>query len=177
MIYHLPFKENLYRKQMSLVFDAAWSKNLEKNKINFLLCTLLLIVSILFLFFLEQDFFTNLLLFFSIFYMFFCIEYFIKYKKKKKKYLQLVEDEIVDNLTADQPHIFEINTEFIQWKSHKYDIKVYWKAIEKVSKIEDILLFSFTSGNIAFVLSEEEVGENDFHEIINIIQHKSKLIS
>lgn len=89
MIFEIPFKESVFREQMTLNFKLVWKENLSKNKLSFIASSISILLGIVVIYIGNMTGFIFIAL--GLHYLVNFLTYYSFYKKSKKKYTQFVE--------------------------------------------------------------------------------------
>ncbi|MDP2161467.1 MAG: hypothetical protein Q8K02_13360 [Flavobacterium sp.] len=171
MKFEIPFKEEIYKKQTSLNLSLTWEKILKKNKKNL----------IIYIFFISIGFLTiygggNIGVIFIIIGLFGLLECYrinTAYQNYKKTYLKLIENEIKGQLESNEKSVWEFNDDYFSYKDYKYEAKIKWNAFKNYRIIEDNIFLDLNVGNqSSYILSKEEIGNDSFENIIELIHTK-----
>ncbi len=176
MTLEIPFNEDIYKRQTKLQLDLAWNTILKKHKTN-------LIVSIFF--FLLGVFAIygkgNIGYVFVLFSMYGFLEFYkinTAYKKNKKEFQQIVTNEIKGHIESKENSIWEFSDEYFRYKDYKFDVKINWNAFKSYRIIENNIFLDLNIGNkSSYIIGKEEIGEDSFQKIINLLDKKIKRTS
>jgi hypothetical protein len=90
----------------------------------------------------------------------------IKFFKKVNQQAQLYEQQ---QLTAT----FVFRDESISYEDNEKQFKLNWHLLQRFSVFEDHFFIFFKGGNLpTFIISKDEVSDNDYHEIHDILVNK-----
>lgn len=93
--------------------------------------------------------------------------------KLKNKYNLAIDNEIIQANAHPQKEILIVDDNFIQFKNFKMDVQFNWIAIQSVRFIQNNLFF-YIADNLPFlIISEEEIGEENFLKLKNIVTNKN----
>jgi len=173
----IPFDEKVYKSQMLIVFESIYDKHLHDNKINFYYGLLFVLVALVSFFQLNPD--SNLpiiAIVLGLVFLGYSFQYYRNYKTKKKEYIEQIDNEIEENISANQNSVLEFNEEYIRWKNFKIDIKIALYGIKYFVEKENNILIGLAKNTPAIIISKEEIGEENYIALLDII-NKNNLIS
>jgi len=176
MKFEIPFIEEIYKNQVKLNFDFVWKKTIKKNKKTLLTSIVLFLLGFLIIY--GNDNIGYILIAFSIygFIEFYRIQ--SAYKKSKLNYFTITENEIIKQIEISEKSIWEFNDEYFRYKDYKYDAKINWIAFKGYRIIENNIFLDLNVGNFSsYILSQVEVGNDNFNEIIQLVDQKVKRIT
>ncbi len=173
MRFEIPFDTEKTKKQAVIIFDSAWKRNLIKNNQIWLLVIPFLILGTLIVY--GNNYLGYLFIAVAIYYTYRYFEYRNYYLKSKKTYYSQVDNHIKEYSSFGKPVIWDFQDENFCYSDHKYDLKISWFVLDSFKVLEDVLLIELRDNIIAnFALNKEEVGEENFKKIINLLKEKIK---
>ncbi|MBA0885025.1 hypothetical protein [Flavobacterium undicola] len=176
MKFEIPFVENIYKNQVNLNFDLVWKKTIKKNKKTLLTSIILFLLGFLIIY--GNDNLGYILIAFSIYGFIEFYKIHSSYKKSKLNYFTITENESIKQIELNEKSIWEFNDEYFRYKDYKYDAKINWIAFKGYRIIEDNLFLDLNVGNFSsYILSQKEVGNNHFDNIIQLVDQKTKRIT
>ena len=173
MRFEIPFTEKNSREQSIVYFNSIWEKALKKNKKLWYHILIYLPLGVLIIYGKS-----NLGYLFIVMGLLLLLAYFIfrnNYLKKRKEYLNLVEEHIKNYSLSNKPCIWEFKDDIFHYSDYKYDLKINWSAFAKFKIIENNLVIELRDNVMAsFFLNNEEVGDENFDKIIIFLESKLK---
>ncbi|MCU0417555.1 MAG: hypothetical protein MUE33_10270 [Cytophagaceae bacterium] len=171
MKFKIPFNEENFRDQMSVLFDITWQKNLSKNQLFLWSGLTSLVMTILLLY--AHSHAAYVLIVLTTYSLGSYWNFIQHYKKFKKGYFSSLEEDIVNqNNTVME---WELEENFLKYKNYPLEIICNWNVIKMYREVGSLLfLYTNQEANVAFVLDEREIGEEGFKNVIALI--KSKIV-
>jgi hypothetical protein len=171
MRFKIPFNENVYREQMLLNFEQTWKKHWTANKRRLFWTIPMFFMGALLIN--GENYFGYVLIGFGVHYLTNFFDYYLHYKKSKKKYSDLVESEISGHKTAEIDILWEFNEEYFSYKDYKYESKMKWNVFKSYRVIDSNLFMDINVGPyLSYVLAEKEIGKDQFKQVIDFIKTK-----
>ncbi|WP_333599900.1 hypothetical protein [Flavobacterium sp.] len=175
MRFEIPFNEKIYRQQVTLNVDLAWQKALKKQDRSAIICLIIFLFGLLIIYGKS-----NLGYLFVAMGMYGFLEFYkirIAYKKNQKRMQQIVDKEIKIQTAANENSVWEFNEEYFGYKDCKYEAKIKWNTFYAYRLVEDQLFLDLSVGiHSSYVLGKEEVGEEAFQSILQLVAGKIKKI-
>lgn len=168
MKFEIPFREEIFKKQMILTLNNAWSINLKNNKRNLIWAVPMILFGGLMVYG-ESD--TGFLLIaIGIHYLVNFYNYYSYYKESKTEFLKLVNNEINRQKNANENSVWEFTENYFRYKDYKYETKMKWEMFKNYRIIEKNLFLDLNvSENSSYVLGEEEIGIESFQKITEFV--------
>jgi len=164
----IPFNEEVSRKQLQMLHDLAWKnkKYYWKNSIYLGLFFTLLGIAIVY----GKSNLGYLFVFLGIIQL---IGFFVYHYKSETLHRKLFEEfEAGKNTYIENPlSIWEFSENDLKFSLGKNSVSIVWGDF-KTFKIIDNVIFIFTKTNQPYILSKEEVGDENFEKIVEVISHK-----
>lgn len=166
----LNFNESIYRKQMELLYNSGFGKNVEYYKNSHYLGFVLLIIGICSI--INGQNFGYALIVFALGVL---IPYFIFYFKNRKVLKNLVfeQDNIVSIYTQNPKVILEFTETDFKYKDYNNERDFNWADFLTYNIIEDNI-FLFTKNYEPYIIGKEEAGEENYENILLLIESKLK---
>ncbi|MBF04537.1 MAG: hypothetical protein CMP76_14725 [Flavobacterium sp.] len=166
----LNFNESIYRKQMELLYNSGFGKNVEYYKNSHYLGFVLLIIGICSI--INGQNFGYALIVFALGVL---IPYFIFYFKNRKVLKNLVfeQDNIVSIYTQNPKVILEFTETEFKYKDYNNERDFNWADFLTYNIIEDNI-FLFTKNYEPYIIEKEEAGEENYENILLLIESKLK---
>ncbi|MCO6164067.1 hypothetical protein [Flavobacterium sp. NRK F7] len=166
----LNFNESIYRKQMELLYNSGFGKNVEYYKNSHYLGFVLLIIGICSI--INGQNFGYALIVFALGVL---IPYFIFYFKNRKVLKNLVfeQDNIVSIYTQNPKVILEFTETEFKYKDYNNERDFNWTDFLTYNIIEDNI-FLFTKNYEPYIIGKEEAGEENYENILLLIESKLK---
>ena len=169
--FELPFDEALFIEQSKLIFDDAWAANIKKAKTNFVFIILAGVLSSILI--IDDKPFGYIMIGIFILSLVNSINYFFVYKKKKKTFNTLINDEFEGLKNSETPIIWEFYEDTFLYKDYRMETKVNWSQFKKFRVLNKHLLIDLNTGiQTSFMLAESEVGKDQFDKIITFLNRK-----
>jgi hypothetical protein len=167
----IPFNEEVSRKQLQMLHDLAWKnkKYYWKNSIYWgLFITLLGIATV--------HGKSNLGYLFILLGIIQLTGFFVNHYKSETLHRKLFEEfETGKKTYIENPlSIWEFSENEFKFSLGKNSVSIDW-ADFKTYKIIDNVIFMFTKTNQPYILEKEEVGDENFEKIIEVISNKIQL--
>lgn len=173
MKFEIPFNADILKKQTDINFGLTWNNLLKRHKRDLVICLCAIFLGILTIYGKNNIGFIFLVI--GIYGILEFCKFNFAHKKAKQNYSKIVLDEISLQTEANENSIWEFNDEYFRYKDCKYDAKIKWIAFKSFRIIEDNLFLDLTVGNrSSYIIAKEEVGENYFQSIINLVEEKIK---
>ncbi|GAA4276002.1 hypothetical protein [Aquimarina mytili] len=170
----IPFIEQIFKEQLTLNFKITWRENLERNKKRLFWAIPFIIIGSIMLYGNDNLGFISVAI--GIHYVFNFFNYYLSYKKSKKKYFDLVASEIDNEKRANQNAIWNFNEDHFGMKNYKYEVKIKWGAFKSYRIISDNLFLDLDVGtNLSYILGEKEIGLEKYNEVVEFVKHKISL--
>ncbi|KJD31053.1 hypothetical protein PK35_16830 [Tamlana nanhaiensis] len=171
MKFEIPFKEEIYKEQMTLNFNTAWKENLKKNKKRLIWAIPMILIGGLIIY--GENYLGFVFIGIGIHYLINFYDYNSYYKKSKTKFFDLVEAEIVGQKNANELSVWEFDENYFGYKDYKYEAKINWEAFNNNRIIERNLFLDLNVGNnSSYVLGESEIGIENFQKITEFVKNK-----
>lgn len=176
MRFEIEFNEDVYKKQSDFLFKDEWRDYL-KDKKKTLLYVIASMVFTIFLLYNEKYFGFVVLLFSLIFSIDYykSLKFYFDVKKVHNKNVKIV---IKQNQVEKEKSIWIFNDEFFLNSFNGFEGKYKWYKFESFKIINDmcIVYSNYEKKELGFVLSKEELEEEDFYSIIDFLDKKLKKI-
>ena len=173
MRFEIPFNEKISREQSIVYFESLWKKTLQKNKKLWYHILIYIPLGILVIY--GNGNVGYLFVAAGLFFLFAYFNVRNQYLRKRKEYLNLVEDHIKNYSSSEKHCIWEFLEDVFHYSDYKYDLKINWIAFTKFNVQEKNLLIELRSNVVAnFFLNEDEVGAENFEKIIAFLETKIK---
>ena len=176
MTFEIPFNKDIYERQTNLQLNSYWEKTLKKHKKNLYFSIGAILLGILAIY--GNG---NVGYVFLIIGIYGCIEFYkinTSYQNSKKDFQKITNNEIEVQIESNENSYWEFNEDFFRYKDCKYEAKIKWKTFKSYEIIEDNIFLNLNVGNqSSYILAKEEVGENSFESIINLVDSKIKRTS
>ncbi len=170
MRYEIPFNTELRKRQLRLNFDEQAKKSMQRIRKGFAYGILFIILSLIahngseFLFF--MCFMTGYSFFFIYGY------YYLSQKRNEKKYFENAQAQ--DDLESGKSHFFwEFTETHFSYLGNVIEVKLNWAALTSFKIMSQTLFLTFAVANTVYLLSEEEVGSEEFQKIIAFVKTKA----
>lgn len=167
----IPFNEDVSRKQLQMLHDLAWKNKIFywRNSNYFGLFFFILGNAMV----LGKSNFGYLFIFFGASLI---IGFYFNYFKRKDLHKRLFDEfESTKNIYIKNPlSVWEFSENALQFSLGDKSLSLNWTDF-KAYKIIDNVIFMFTKTNQPFILQKEEVGDENFEKIIEIISNKIQL--
>lgn len=171
MIFEIPFNEEIYKKQTSLHLNLHWNKILKKNKSNLIIAIVFFLLGVLAIYGNGNVGYVFVIVGIYGFSDFYRIH--AAYQKRKKEFQEMVNDEIMGQMEANENSFWEFNEEYFRYKDYKYDTKINWKTFKSFRIIEDNIFLDLNMGiQSSYIMAKDEIGENSFQKAINFLDGK-----
>lgn len=173
MKFELVFDKDIYNRQKDLLFDLAWKRKIAYYKNSQYLGLILIVIGSAMIYNRPNIFgFGYVLVFFGLsnFLPFIYYYFKIKYDYKKFDIAKTTEIEINDL----QNFSLELTDKSLLIKAHQHLKDIQWEEfITYLIKEDNIILI--TKDCQPLILSESEVGEENFKKIISFVEQKLKV--
>lgn len=173
MKFEISFDENIYNKQMDLLFDITWKKKSAYYKNAQYLGTVLIAIGIVLIFKRPNIFGIGyVFLFFGLSNFIPFLYYFFKIKKEYKK-LNAAKIEEVEILKTLKSISIEFNDDaiVISTEGNLNSIKWY-DCVAFILKEDNLIIIA--KNHQPFTLGKDEVGSQNFEQIISFVKTKIK---
>ncbi len=166
----LNFNESIYRKQMELLYNSGFGKNVEYYKNSHYLGFILLIIGIW-----SINNGRNFGYALIVFALGVLIPYFILYFKNRKNLKNLVfeQDNIVSIYTQNPKIILEFTETEFTYKDYNNERIFNWADFLAYDVIQDNI-FLITKKHESYIIGKEEAGEENYENILLLIESKLK---
>ena len=171
MKFELIFDKDIYNKQMDLLFDLAWKRKIAYYKNSQYLGIILIVIGSAMIYNRPSIFgFGYVLVFFGLSNLLPFIYYYfkIKYDYKKFDIAKAKEIEINSNL---QNFSLELTDKSLLIKAYQHLKDIQWEEFSTYLIKEDNIIL-ITKDYQPLILSESEVGEENFKKIISFVEAK-----
>lgn len=173
MKFEIPFNETIFKEQMTLNFNTIWKENLKKSK-KLLIWAIPILLFGGFLTY-QKDNLGLLFIAVGIHYLINFFNYYFSYKKNKKSFFELVENEKNGQIIANGIVLWEFNDDYLKYKDYRFNTKIKWEAFKNVRIINKNLFLDLNIGERAsYILGETEVGIENFNKITEFVKGKIK---
>lgn len=173
MRFEISFDEIISRKQSEFLFDMHWKEVLKKNKKSLYIGIAAILLGVLIIY--GED---NVGFFFIVMGSYLLLN-FLNYKrfynKNKKVYNKAVDENVIGYLSQKSSDIWQFLDDSFCYSNYKFDLKIKWEAIKTFKVVNDYIILELRD-NIAcnFILEKEEVGLQNYNEIIVFLESKIK---
>lgn len=169
MKFEIRFDEKLYRKQINLSFNISWEKSLKESKNAAIYALVFIALGIAML--LGNAKLGYLFLIFGISLIITAIIGLNKYLNAKKGTSKLLEKNI--KFFNEKPiSIWEFENDYFRFEYFGGDFKFYWNYFKYYDIIDKNILFGTDANSQHFILSECEVGTENFNQIAELLKEK-----
>lgn len=167
----IPFNEDVSRKQLQMLYELACEKNKKywRNCNYWGLFIFLLGSAMVF----EKSNFGYLFVFFGITLI---IGFYVNHYKSKDLHKRLLDDfESTKNMYLENPlSVWEFSENTLTFSQGDKSVLLNWKDF-KAYIIKDHVIFMFTKTNHPFILQKDEVGDEYFEKIFEIVSNEIPL--
>lgn len=171
MKFEIPFVEEIYKSQTKLNFEIAWKENLKKSRNQLFIYIPILALGVLMVSDNENN--GYFLIFMGLLGITIYLNYLINYYQQKKKYFLLIDKEAKQELIINFINIWEFDEDFFRIKNYKYEAKFNWIAFKGFRNIQNNIFLDLNSGYVSsYILSQEEIGEENYKNVINLLERK-----
>lgn len=175
MRFEIPFNERIVNLQCQMFFDFHYAKFLSQQK-NFLL------YGIVMTFFGSLIIYGNgnigcIIVMFGALLLYLYIIRFRLYKKNKKIYFESNQIRIAEKLGLNNfRNVWEFKDDCLLFIDSDFELKINWKLFKSYKKLAKDVLLLEVNNTLLFnlILSEEEVGQENFDKIIHFLEGKIK---
>jgi hypothetical protein len=164
----LLFDENTFRKQMKLLYNLAYEKELKYYKNAHYLGFVFLIFGILIIY--DKRDLGYLLVFFGLVILIPYFNIYFKHFKMSKKY-ELEEKKIIVFYKGNPKTFWEFTDDLFKYSDFNTERNMEWKDFLTYRIIEDNL-FMFTKNNEPFIIGKSEIAEESYKEVLEIVERK-----
>ncbi len=175
MQFEIPFEEKFSRKDSKLIFDRYWKEPLKKNKklLYFILPTLLIGGLIIY----GNDNIGFVFIAMGLYSLYKYKNLLNQYKISQKIYFKEVEKHVEAYLSHKQNIIWKFEDERFCYADYRMDLKINWFSFKEFEILDDSLILELRDNITAiFVLSKEEIGNQNFEAIIAFLETKIKKV-
>lgn len=174
MTLELQFDKHIFIQTTKLQFNLVWKKNIDNNYKRLIWIILAFIIAFFLIF--NKNHVGFLFLAIGIHFSIRFIEYLNFYKKNKKAYLSMVNEEIDGFENSSQNIILGFEEEYFKYSDYKHESKTKWFVFKDYKVIEGVLfLYTDNKNTVSFTLSKAEIKETEWTKIIEIINTKINL--
>jgi len=171
MKFEIPFVEEIYKSQTKLNFEIAWKENLKKSRNQLFIYIPILALGVLMVSGKENN--GYILIFMGLLGITIYLNYLINYYQQKKKYFLLIDEEAKQELKINFINIWEFDEDFFRIKNFKYEAKFNWIAFKGFRNIQNNIFLDLNSGYVSsYILSQEEIGVENFKNVISFLERK-----
>ncbi|MBF4470985.1 MULTISPECIES: hypothetical protein [Flavobacterium] len=174
MKFEIDFDENIYRKQMDLLFDLGWKKKTDFHRYSQYLGVLLIVIGISLLYDNPNRFMGGLFfLFIGLYNLLPFIYYYFKVKSVHKKF-EIAKVKEVKFLKDNKKAIIEFTEKSFIMKVGDNTAVLDWEKFTLYLVKEDNLIL-VAKNYEPYILDKLEVGEINFEKIISFIHERIPL--
>ena len=172
MKFEIPFDETIFKQQIELTFKTSWKKYATETTNLGLFNLVFILFAIIVLYGKGNDVGTVFLII--------AIVGGISFFKRRNEYKNAkVETEKIMNETIakwkeNPTSTWEFEDEYFRFKNYGGDYKINWNNFKHYEVIDNTLMFGYEKNTNSFMLSETELGKENFYQIINFIESKIK---
>ncbi|WBV61912.1 hypothetical protein PFY12_07290 [Chryseobacterium camelliae] len=172
LIYNTPCSEEILRQINQYEFKRLWENNLTKNNKNLLSGIISILIAIIF--FIAEDYgFSGLFAGFGITTCINYASYYSSYRKKKKKFQEIIEKEILNLKANPKDTIWEFTPTNFSFKNYKSEYKFIWQEITYCI-LDDKYLYITASSFLNFILDKANIDEINLNKTIQYLESKSQ---
>ncbi len=176
MKFNLQFKEEITRRQLNLNLNLHWKKTLQNHKRNLILSIGFILLGSLVVY--GKG---NVGYVFIIIGIYGLLEFYkimVAYNRSKKKYTKAINKIVEEQIKSGENSIWEFNEDYLGYKDYKFDLKIKWNGFSGFRVIEDNLFLDLVDNNLSsYIIGKEEVGEDQFQNLLTFIETKLKRTS
>ncbi|UOK42110.1 MULTISPECIES: hypothetical protein [Flavobacterium] len=174
MKFEIKFNEEIYTKQLQLLYDIAYSNEITYYKKSNYIGFALLFVSLILLYN-KPNFFAFALLCFAFGNL---IPYYVKFFKRKSllKRLNKEKQETINLYNKNPISTWEFFDNSFKYSDFQGDFNLEWKDFAAY-KIIDETIFLFTKTDKPFIFGKIEIGKENYEKIIELVESKIKTSS
>lgn len=170
MKFELKFDTQIYNKQMDLLFELVWQKKKVYYRNSQYFGFFLLIIVIIILIFDKPSLFSLAIIVFSLGILIPYYYYFFKIKSDFKK-LEIIKTSEIKKVNEQNSTFWEFTEKSLILENSEDLRELNWKEF-LIYIIKEDNLVMFTKDYEPFILSEIEVGKDNFKKIIDFISKK-----
>jgi hypothetical protein len=176
MTFNLPFKESITRKQLNMNFQLHWKKTLKAYKRNLIICVIGLLAGCLIVY--GNGNVGYVFIAIGSYGIFEFCKIKIAYNRSKRKYIEALNSIIEGQIKNGENSIWKFNKDYFGYKDYKFDLKIKWEGFSGFRVIEDNLFLDVINNQLlSYILGKEEIGEEQFQNLITFIETKLKRTS
>ena len=171
MKFEIKFDEEIYRKQIQLLYNLAYDKEIRYNKHSNYLGYFLFFIGILVMC-QRQYFFGLVLLMFSLWNL---IPYYIKFFKQYFLLKRLNEEKkgIISIYSENPITKWELSESTFKFSDFNGENFLKWTDFKAYTVINETI-FMFTKTDNPYILDKSEIGNENFESIVELIKEKIK---
>jgi hypothetical protein len=164
----IPYNEDISRKQTQMLFDLAmknqtyyWKNSNYWGLFLFLLGVLIIVGK------------SSMGYIFVVYGIFLIVGYYVNYYKSNDLHKRIFDEfESTKNMYLENPlSVWEFSENALTFSMGDKSVVVDWKDF-KAHTIKDDVIFMFTKSNQPFILEKEEVGDENYEKIVEIVTNK-----
>ena len=169
----LQFNEQIYKKQMELLYEMGYGKKKTYIKNSNYLGFVFVFIGIMAV--LGNGNIGYLFILFGLYNLISYYNFYFKQKKLARKY-EVEQLNVISQFSKNSNAVFEFNNEGFIYSDYKINLKVNWdEFLTFIEKDEN--LFLITKSFQPFALGKSEVGNEKYGEIINFVETKMEKTS
>ncbi|MBS4039674.1 MAG: hypothetical protein KGZ81_03650 [Flavobacteriales bacterium] len=174
MKFEIKFNEEIYLKQIQLLYDLAYSKEISFYKNSNYVGFSLLAVGVIILYE-KPSFFGVALLIFALVNL---IPFYTKFYKRKSllRKLDIEKKATIAFYNQNPLSQWEFSENTFKYVDINGEVSLDWKEF-KTYEIIDETIFMFTKSDNPYILGKVEIGEENFEKITELIDNKIKTSS
>ena len=174
MIFETPFDEKTYEEQVKLNFGEVWKNNVQKHRKILLLSIGGMLYGLFIVF--RKDNIGFIIFGIGLHYFINFLNHYFFYKKNKKKYFNLTQNEIVNENKVKQNTVWNFNQDFFGMKNYKYDVKIKWEAFCSYRIIENHLFLDIEpKTGYSYIIGKKEIGAENFDKVLALVKENISL--
>lgn len=167
----IPFSEEIYKEQSDLVFSNLWKNELKNNYLKLFWGLLSLILGLIVLYNGRET--GYILIGISIHYFIIFYNYYDYYKNSKLSYYKEMEEFIAHSNKLNEVSIWVFEEHYFKNAYDGWEAKYNWRHLKRYEIIgKNLLVYLINKDTSPFMLSELEVGPENFQKIIEILDKK-----
>lgn len=176
MKFDLPFKENITRKQLNMNLELYWKKTLKDYKRNLIISIIVILLGSLIVYGKGNVGYVFMAMGTYGIFEFYKIR--VAHHRSKRKYFEAINKVVEEQINSSKNSIWEFNEDYFGYKDYKFDLKIKWEGFSGFRVIEDNLFLDVINKDLlSYILGKEEIGEEQFENLIVFIETKLKRTS
>ncbi|WP_298136919.1 hypothetical protein [Flavobacterium sp.] len=176
MKFDLPFKEHITRKQLNLNLELYWKKTLKSYKRNLIISIVGILLGSLIVYGNGNVGFVFIAM--GTYGIFEFCKIRVAYNNSKRKYFETINKLVEEQIKSGTNSTWEFNEDNFAYKDYKFDLKIKWEGFSGFRVIEDNLFLDVINNHLlSYILGKEEIGDEQFENLIVFIETKLKRTS